>query len=218
MLRSVREPFYVPLAPGTAFSLRSTVVLFWRFWQLHQEEAKRMISVNICQWVSEWVSKRLQGWVGGNVGKWIDGWGGEWIAKEWVARMTDGAASLGFLRLSVSRVMDRDWAIVTGLSCVWWPAGCRYCPMLMGMSELLMWGINVGRCSTTLWVLKTTVGAEPASRKWMWPGYIRLFLHIPSHSELSLLHLPEEDESVNLTGWVWGFNKTVLIFLGDWCL
>lgn len=26
--------------------------------------------------------------------------------------MTDGAASLGFLRLSVSRVMDRDWAIV----------------------------------------------------------------------------------------------------------
>lgn len=28
--------------------------------------------------------------------------------------MTDGAASLGFLGLSVSRVMDRDWAIVLG--------------------------------------------------------------------------------------------------------
>lgn len=43
-----------------------------------------MVSVNICQWVSEWVNKRLQGWVGGNVGKWIDGWVGEWIANEWL--------------------------------------------------------------------------------------------------------------------------------------
>lgn len=32
--------------------------------------------------------------------------------SERVARMTDGAASLEFLRLTVSRVMDRDWAIL----------------------------------------------------------------------------------------------------------
>lgn len=74
VLRSVREP----LCPsGTWYCIQSAIYCgtILKVWQLHQEEAKRMISVNICQWVSEWVSKRLQGWVGGNVGKWIDGWG-----------------------------------------------------------------------------------------------------------------------------------------------